>query len=292
MKKFGLLSPAVFMGSCPIVSIQAFAPSVTPTSPLLGKFRSGRSTLSRTTSTRQGSQHVRPRQKSVKLQSALTSVLSNVNAFWIDAPYAAAALTCGVKASAADLVAQRRQFRKEQDDQNEELESENASAVTSEAPKADLQRNLAYLIYGALYQGMTQEFVYNHIYPSLFGTGTDPVTVLTKVSFDLLIQTTILTLPIAYLSKAVIYRYGFKEAIRRYVDDIRNHGLLLKYFALWGPVQCLTFSIIPEHFRVTFIALVSFFWLIILSSIASKTPVHQEAAECPLEDGQTCHLDG
>ena len=133
----------------------------------------------------------------------------------------------------------------------------------------------------------------------MFGSGTDAVTVLTKVCFDLFVQTIFLTLPIAYLSKALIFRYSAKEAFRRYVDDIRNHGLLTKYFALWGPVQCLTFSIVPEHFRVTFIAAVSFFWLIILSSIASKKrTVTTEDGEtllvpddCPMEDGLTCKLE-
>ena len=73
-----------------------------------------------------------------------------------------------------------------------------------------------------------------------------------------------------------------------YMEDIRKHGLLTKYryFVLWGPVQCsmfnaqcITFSIIPEHFRVTFIAMVSFFWLIILSTIASRTPLKQQGSD-------------
>jgi hypothetical protein len=95
--------------------------------------------------------------------------------------------------------------------------------------------------------------------------------------------------PIAYISKALIYRYSFKEAFRRYKEDIQEHGLLTKYFSLWFPVQCLTFSVVPEHFRVTFIACVSFFWLIILSSIASKS---REEDECSLVDGVTCNIDG
>jgi hypothetical protein len=86
---------------------------------------------------------------------------------------------------------------------------------------------------------------------------------------------------------SLIYRYGPGEALRRYFDDIKNHGLLKKYVTLWGPVQCLTFSVIPEHFRVSFIAVVSFFWLIILSSITSKADT-ANAEECSLLDGQTC----
>jgi protein Mpv17 len=151
-----------------------------------------------------------------------------------------------------------------------------------------------------MYQGMTQEFVYNHLYPVWFGTATSISVVLAKVLFDLLVQTTLVTLPIAYLTKSVIYRYSIREALRRYMDDIRNHGLLKKYYLLWGPVQMLTFSVVPEHLRVTFIACVSFFWLIILSSIASKKPVTESTTEasdevieeCALEDGLTCNIDG
>jgi hypothetical protein len=52
-------------------------------------------------------------------------------------------------------------------------------------------------------------------------------------------------------------------------------------------------------YRITFTATVSFFWLIILSSIASKTPVigdddddDDEYEECSLVDGLTCNIDG
>lgn len=143
----------------------------------------------------------------------------------------------------------------------------------------------------------------------MFGTGTTVTVVLSKVLFDLCVQTTLVTLPIAYFTKALIYKYSPREALRRYWDDIRNHGLLKKYFLLWGPVQCITFSIVPEHYRVTFIACVSFFWLIILSTIATKsrkspaqeTVVEEELAlvdededipECEFVDGLTCNVDG
>ena len=242
--------------------------------------------------------HQRPsrsgyRKSAFRLNSALTTALGAADTFWRNSPYLAAALTCGVKASAADYVAQRRQRQKEN---TEGTSVDVAGEVAIQEPaRLDLQRNLAYLVYGSIYQGVAQEYIYNHLYPMFFGSGTDVVTVLSKVLFDLLVQTTLVTLPIAYFSKALIYRYSFKEAIRRYKDDIQNHNLLTKYFALWGPFQCLTFSIVPEHFRVTFIACISFFWLIILSSIASRTRVGeiiQNDEKCLLEDGQTCRIDG
>lgn len=77
----------------------------------------------------------------------------------------------------ADLVAQKRQ---EQQD--------GGKGSKKEVAKFDYKRNLAFTVYGAVYQGMAQEFIYNHMYGAWFGVGTNVRTVLTKVLFDLLIQ--------------------------------------------------------------------------------------------------------
>lgn len=151
-------------------------------------------------------------------------------------------------------------------------------------------------LYGAAYQGVAQEFIYNHLYPVWFGQSTQPVTVLTKVLFDLLVQTTLVTLPVAYLTKAAIFRHSPKEGMRRYWEDVTKNGLLKKYFYLWGPVQCLTFSVVPEHLRISFVAAVSFFWLIIFSTVSGRRQQQpeQEVVEqsCSLADGTTCNIDG
>ena len=191
---------------------------------------------------------------STALQS---TVLTFVDTFFRTAPYTAAALTCGIKAFAADSIAQQR--------------TKQALLPNADNKNMDIKRSVAFVAYGSLYQGVTQEFVYNHVYPQLFGCGTSVSVVLAKVLFDLLIQTTLVTLPIAYLTKAAIFKYSIGKALSQYVNDIREHGLLKKYFMLWGPVQCLTFSVVPEHYRVSFIACVSFFWLIILSTISSRS---------------------
>ena len=227
------------------------------------------------------------------MNAAYLSILDQVIQ---SSPYTTAAIVCGIKASMADFIAQKRQLRKRNQStigttgststttsttnnnirneglskQNDEITTPPTTTTTTKTVKTDIPRNIAFLLYGALYQGMGQEYIYNHLYPMYFGTGTNLMTVLMKVAFDLLIQTTLLTLPVAYGIKAMVYQYSFQEAFRRYIDDIRNHGLLMKYFTLWGPVQCLTFSIIPERYRIVFIAMVSFFWLIILSTISSR----------------------
>ena len=255
-----------------------------------------------------------PRISSLPTKSALNAVVVDVvNEFFLNQPYTAAALTCGVKASAADFVAQRQHLSKRDGSRDEiEISEDGSVKEVFEAP-----RNIAFLLYGAVYQGIGQEFIYNHLYSTWFGDGTTLTVVATKVAFDLLLQTTLVTLPVAYLTKATIFRYPLTEGLRRYIEDITTHGLLLKYFALWGPVQCLTFSVVPTQARLPFIALVSFFWLIILSSISSRPrkaeldasgarPLAQfdgmdeddlsEAIdgddECLLADGYTCSIDG
>lgn len=232
------------------------------------------------------------KQASSTARRALAGALVAVDTFYQSFPYVAAFLTCGIKASAADAVAQSRQSKGGQEEEDS-IEESTSSALTAKNP-FELPRNIAFLLYGAVYQGVTQEYVYNHLYPVWFGSGTAPLTVLSKVAFDLLVQTPLFTLPIAYLIKSIIFQYSPKEALTRYIDDIQHHGLLKKYFYLWGPVQCLTFSVVPEHLRVSFIACVSFFWLIILSSISTRTR-HDDLEEeemCSLVDGTTCSIDG
>lgn len=194
---------------------------------------------------------------------SIQPALSAVNTAFELNPYAAGAFVAGFKAGSADIIAQKRQIRKANGGKtDEEIEKEARRGL-------DIRRTLAFLLYGAIYQGFCQEFTYNHLYPMLFGTEITTINVLKKVFCDMCIQTPLLTLPIAYYSKALLVGNSFKQAMEHYVDDVKNRGLLFKFWGLWTPVQCLTFSVIPEHFRVSFIALVSFFWVIILSSLSA-----------------------
>lgn len=257
----------------------------------------------------------------------MDSILTQMDTFWQNDPYTAAALICGFKASAADMIAQQQASPADVSAPSPPAEKEtlmkipftasslssSSSAVPAVVPAAtsssssaeypitvrshhpdwlDAKRNLAFVIYGALYQGMVHEYVFNTLYPAWFGVGTDPAVVLCKVLFNLLIQTTLVTLPVAYILKAYIVgkdctnnrqpqqsqqkqqkqkqqENPLQTAMEKYWNDIQYQGLWTKAFALWGPVHCLTFSVVPEHYRVTFIAVVSFFWLIMLSSISS-----------------------
>mmetsp|Transcript_2633 Transcript_2633/g.3838 ORF Transcript_2633/g.3838 Transcript_2633/m.3838 type:complete len:283 (-) Transcript_2633:152-1000(-) len=208
------------------------------------------------------------------LNSAPVAAVATIATFWQTSPYAAGAIVCAVKASVADMFAQKAAHastakqllqQQQQQPQHQQLQQQDARAG-----KTDLRRNLAFILYGITYQGMGCEFIYNRLYPVWFGRGTAPTVVLSKVLFNLLFQATLVTLPTAYLIKGFVFRRSTKDALRHYISDIKNHGLIKKYYALWFPVDCIIFSVVPEHFRVTVMAMVSFIWMMILSNVSSR----------------------
>jgi len=187
-----------------------------------------------------------------------TALLGAIDTFYRNSPVEAAALTCGAKAAASDTISQKK-----------------AALVTAlDQPQGefDWSRNAVFTAYGAVYTGCVQHFLYCTIYPQIFGTSTSIATVLQTVAFDNLVHAPFLCLPSLYLLKAVVFEQPLAEGLQKYCMDARG-DLLLKYWALWTPAQCLTFSVIPEHLRVPFVAFVSFFWLIILSTISNREEV-------------------
>lgn len=302
-----------------------------------------------------------------------------IDNFFQTQPYMAAFLTCSVKASAADLMAQKQQHQAkllppdtssllEQDkkdshahtiqqdmqpllnslsidqqaqhhhiDGDEEVatilsrrrtkdDNDSTSAtIKSSAEEYDVSRNLGFVCYGGLYQGVAQEFMFNNLYPNFFPQLTGWASIYALVAFDMLIVGPFLCLPLAYAVKAMFTRagsYGGAAAgmataesarlvtrdlvgratwsgadavdgtvveallsalgglglgscvaagLNKYCQDVQEQSLLLKYWGLWFPVQCLTFGVIPPHYRVAFVAAISFFWVFILSSIAASS---------------------
>ena len=223
--------------------------------------------------------------------SLKSSILGAIDVFYKTMPLTSAFVTCGIKASAADLVAQKRAAMQNADEEEGLLTTTDEEILSEITTPLEKRRNFAFFLYGGLYQGMAQEIIFNEIFPKIFGQGTDFVTVLSKVSFDMLVVSPFVCLPVAYLVKSVIFQYTVGEALARYKDDVMKNGLLVKYWSLWGPVQCLTFGVVPVHLRIAFIAVISFFWLIIFSSVSAKGQKEREL-ECSLEDGVSCRIDG
>mmetsp|Transcript_6750 Transcript_6750/g.14741 ORF Transcript_6750/g.14741 Transcript_6750/m.14741 type:complete len:80 (-) Transcript_6750:339-578(-) len=65
----------------------------------------------------------------------------------------------------------------------------------------------------------------------------------------------------------LVFSYS-RQGVERYVADAKG-DLLVMYWTLWGPVQWFTFGVVSPQWRVPFIAVVSF-WLLILSRITTR----------------------
>jgi Mpv17 / PMP22 family len=93
-----------------------------------------------------------------------------------------------------------------------------------------------------------------------------------------------LCLPTAYVVMSIFTRHDDTEnlpllatarntlsaALTKYKEDVVHRNLLRNYWALWIPVQSLTFGVVPPHYRVAFVAMISFAWVYNLSSVASS----------------------
>lgn len=223
---------------------------------------------------------------------------SAINTFYKEHPFKGAFLTCSIKGCSADLVAQyissKREYRREQELLQQQLLEEDDEGLLNpfhtllsslrkarggELSERELQerkhklnidwkRTLVFILYGGFYQGCAQEFIYNSVLPIL-GTGTDMKTVARKVAVDMGLISPLLCIPAAYVIKGSLIGNSFQQSLANYVDDVLHQGVVFKNWMIFVPVQCITFSIIPEHFRVSFVACISFFWMILLSSILS-----------------------
>jgi len=205
-------------------------------------------------------------------------ILEAVDEFYTTMPVQSAFLTCALKAHAADAIAQLRSRCGDQVpassqivDARIESESTSHSLLSSEF---QLPRNVAFLLYGGIYQGVAQHFIYNVLFPQLFPTvaGFEMITVACKVLTDITFFGPLISLPMSFIIKSVVYGSSdpLNDGLKKYQSDILEKDLLFRYWGLWGPVNCLTFSVVPPHLRIAFVASVSFFWMICLSTLSNQ----------------------
>lgn len=186
--------------------------------------------------------------------SATSALLQTLSSLAQQHPYGTAFSVAALKGGLADAVAQR---------------SEQAQVEKANQAVHDHRRTLVFVLYGGLYQGMTLELLYNRIFNIWFGDNA-----FAKLAFNQLVLTPLVTLPVAYIAKAIVFGKFLRQPgaiLKEYWHDVRYNGLLLTFWAIWTPVNFLLFTIVPPAWRITFSACVSFIWTIILSRIASSS---------------------
>lgn len=131
--------------------------------------------------------------------------------------------------------------------------------------QVDMKRIMAFFLYSGIYQGAILEYMYSAIYPVLFGSS-----VIKKVAFSVFFVSPLLTLPLAYIVKGLVFRQSTADSIRQYLDDVVHKGLLTTYWAVWIPVKAIAFGVVPAHLRMAFLTGFGFLWMIMLSTMSSE----------------------
>ncbi|VEU33840.1 unnamed protein product [Pseudo-nitzschia multistriata] len=243
--------------------------------------------------------------------------LDQVSDFYQNFPLQSAVLTCGVKASVADTIAQvKPQLEEQKNERQQQHEaslstfSQREGGITQRAPRHasddsleeqsrhrfdfaksvssgnkqcigwEATRNLAYVLYGGIFVGLMSHIEYNMIFPAIFGQEKTFEIIVKEVCFDNLIVAPTMWLPPAYFIKACVYSASsdedsgpggiFREGLEKYLADVRDNQLLQKYWSIWFPAHSISFSVVPDHLRVAFMASISFFWFILFSSVSSQ----------------------
>lgn len=177
------------------------------------------------------------------LRSSLLRPLTAYRAASVSAPLTTAFATCFVKGSASDAIAQTQVERHE---------------------RFDWRRNVAFALFSGGYLGIGQHYVYNVAFTRLLGRGTDLATGLKKVVADSAVHVPMIYLPLYYPYKAMVLGDGSAlDGLQRYRHDA--YDVLTTYWSAWPAVHLCSFTVMPQELRISFVAGVSFVWLVYLS---------------------------
>lgn len=162
-------------------------------------------------------------------------------------PFITGFITTGFKTTAADIFAQKVMERREE---------------------MDWRRNATFTAFGFMYLGGFQYFLYNKVFQRLCHhlkyTHGQTVAVGSKVFLDQALHHPFMYFPVFYSIKALAYNQPVYEyATTKYKNEIWDTVRAL--WCVWVPAQVINFSVVPMHFRIPYVAGVSFLWTVILS---------------------------
>jgi len=144
--------------------------------------------------------------------------------------------------------------------------------------RLDLRRNVSFAVFSGAYLGIGQHLVYNVAFARIFGAGTDLSTALKKVVADSTVHVPMIYLPLYYPFETVVMgKGGVIDGFKRYKEDAP--AVLSTYWSMWPPVHALSFSVVPQELRISFVACVSFVWLVYLSYASHREDHSQENTE-------------
>ena len=179
---------------------------------------------------------------------AKDSLLQRCDAFLERRPLLGSAVVMGVKAWLADLLVQ---------------------CAVEKRDTVDQGRSLLFATFGASYQGIFQYLMYNRGFEVWF-PGRGVRNVVTKIMLTNLISDPVFFFPSFYtMREAMNGERGVSatEMVTRALEKYRNNCWTdwRNSWVIWVPAHAVTYGFVPVHLRISWIATVSFAYVMLLS---------------------------
>ncbi|CAE8621133.1 unnamed protein product [Polarella glacialis] len=149
-----------------------------------------------------------------------------------------------------------------------------AQTVVERRTEIDLRRCAGFALFSGCYTGLWQNFLYNRVYSVWFGVSHTWQVGLTKSLFDAAVHSPFMYLPAAYVGSNVFCGKDAMAGIYKYCERSEFLATNLKCASIWIPAHLITFTLMPQHLRIPWIACVSSCWLVLLSSLAHIRDEH------------------
>ena len=177
--------------------------------------------------------------------------LNRVNDLVQRRPVLTSIVVTGVKAWAADLMIQK---------------------LVEKRETVDLKRSALFASFGSAYQGCIQYWIYNILFEKRLFPGKSPQMILMKIAATNLIVDPVIFFPIFYTMREAMNTERlldvnlpncFSTSMAKYRDNCRTD--LINSWMIWVPAHCVTYTVVPVHLRMPWIAVVSFGYVCVLS---------------------------
>lgn len=130
----------------------------------------------------------------------------------------------------------------------------------------DKRRLLAMGLFSGAFTGCAYHGLFNVLFPRLFGTARSASILLQKAAADGVIIFPFLYMPTFFFFDELCRFGSLQGLVRRWTDEIGK--AMQHYVKIWPATMLIVFSVVPVELRVSFIASVSFAWLVILSCVS------------------------
>eukprot|EP00931_Biecheleriopsis_adriatica_P059488 TRINITY_DN35604_c0_g1_i2.p1 TRINITY_DN35604_c0_g1~~TRINITY_DN35604_c0_g1_i2.p1 ORF type:complete len:248 (+),score=38.71 TRINITY_DN35604_c0_g1_i2:48-791(+) len=134
-----------------------------------------------------------------------------------------------------------------------------AQKVIEKRKQLEARRMIAAALFGGVYAGCVQHFIFNRVFTVLFGSAGSIATGAKKTMADALVQTPLMWLP-TFLAFDEVLCHGSIVGLKdRWCREV---GPTMKLYAMmWPAVHLYNFAFVPVELRMTVIAAASLVWL-------------------------------